>query len=326
MRLNVTLCRTFAFCIALFLLLQSSQLAAFAQGASAGLSIAVSDPSGALVPDATVVIRNTDTNQEQRASSGKRGASQFSYLKPGPYKIIISKSGFVDLAVDKILLNLGDEKVLQFVLKVGSADQTVTVDGSGATINTIDASVSTVVDIQFVANMPLNGRSFQDLILLTPGVTTSSPQQGGSSGGTGEFSVNGQRTQSHVYIVDGVNANTGGGTTGQGTPGTSGNLPAATALGTTQSLVSVDDLQEFRVSNSSYSAEYGLSPGGQFSFQTRSGTTDLHGSAFDYLRNNDFDADNWFNDNTEPITKKPAERQNDFGGTLGGPVWLPVII
>jgi hypothetical protein len=323
MRLNVTLCRNFASCIALFLLLHSFPCTAFAQGASAGLSITVTDPTGALVPEASVVIRNTDTNQEQRANSGKRGSSQFSYLKPGHYRIIISKSGFVDLAVDNILLNLGDEKVLQLVLKVGSAAQTVTVDASGLTLNTTDGSVSTVVDRNFVENMPLNGRSFQDLIELTPGVVTVSPQYGGSNGQTGEFSVNGQRTESNVYTVDGVSANTGGATAGVGTSGTSGSLPAATALGTTQSLVSVDDLQEFRVNSSSYSAAYGLSPGGQFAFETRSGTNDIHGTLFDYLRNDALDANNWFDDDTVPITSKPAERQNDFGGTIGGPVWIP---
>jgi hypothetical protein len=89
--------------------------------------------------------------------------------------------------------------------------------------------------------------------------------------------------------------------------GTSGSLPMATALGTTQSLVSVDDLQEFRVHSSSYSAEYGLSPGGQFTFETRSGTNDAHGTLFDYLRNDALDANNWFNDHTTPITAKPAE-------------------
>ena len=296
---------------------------AFSQSSSASLTVDIADTTGAVVPNAGVVIRNMDTNQEQRSASGKSGNATFSFLKPGHYALTVSKDNFADVAVSNIVLNVGVDRHVELTLKVGSADQTVTVDGAGPTINTSDGSVSTVVDRNFVENMPLNGRSFQDLILLTPGVTTSSPQQGGTSGSTGEFSVNGQRTESNVYMVDGVNANTGGYTLGLGTPGTSGSLPSATALGTTQSLVSVDDLQEFRVSSSSYSAEYGLSPGGQFSFQTRSGTNDLHGSAFDYLRNNALDANNWFNDNTTPITPKTAERQNDFGGTIGGPILLP---
>jgi len=101
----------------------------------------------------------------------------------------------------------------------------------------------------------------------------------------------------------------------------SGSLGASTALGTTQALVSVDALQEFRVQSSSYSAEYGRSPGGQFSFQTKSGTNQLHGTAYDYFRNDFFDANNWFNDYFG--NKQPALRQNDFGGTLGGPVRIP---
>ena len=125
----------------------------------------------------------------------------------------------------------------------------------------------------------------------------------------------------NVYTVDGVSANTGGYIYGYGTSGTSGSVAAASALGTTQSLVSVDALQEFRVASSSYSAEYGLSPGGQFSFTTRSGTNETHGTAFDYLRNNYFDANDWFNDHLgQPIT---ALRQNDFGGTLGGRIVVP---
>jgi len=105
--------------------------------------------------------------------------------------------------------------------------------------------------------------------------------------------------------------------------GTSGSLSASTALGTTQALVSVDAMQEFRVEGSSYSAEYGRNPGGQFALLTRSGTNDWHGTAFDYFRNDVLDANDWFNDNTVPPTSKPPERQNDFGGTMGGPVRIP---
>ncbi len=296
---------------------------AFADASSASLSITVSDTSGAVIPDAKAVLRNSDTDQQQTSASNRSGNTSFQFLKPGRYTLTVSKDGFSDVSVAGILLNVGDERQLQLVLKVGEASQDVTVDGSGLTINTTDGSASTVVDRQFVENMPLNGRSFQDLIELTPGVVTQSPQSGGTTGQNGEFSVNGQRTESNVYTVDGVNANSGGYTSGVATSGTSGSLPTATALGTTQSLASVDDLQEFRVNSSSYSAEYGLSPGGQFAFQTRSGTNELHGTVFDYLRNDTLDANNWFNNYTTPITRKTAERQNDFGGTFGGPLFIP---
>jgi len=215
--------------------------------------------------------------------------------------------------------------VLDFKMQIGSEAMSITVDGSGTTINTTDATVGTVIDRKFVANIPLNGRSFQDLISMTPGIVTASPQTSSTNQGvaySGDFSVNGQRTESNYYTVDGVTGNIASGNGYGGTQsGTGGALGGATALGTTQSLISVDALQEFRVQSSTYSAEYGRSPGGQFSLATRSGTNTFHGTLFDYLRNNFFDANDWFNDHYGEPT--PALRQNDFGGTFGGPVWIP---
>jgi hypothetical protein len=208
---------------------------------------------------------------------------------------------------------------------VGATSESVTVNANSPAMNTTDASVSTVVDRKFVENIPLNGRSFQDLISMTPGVVTQSPQSTSQVVGTGgDFSVNGQRTQSNYYTVDGVAANinsgNGGGVGGAAAGGT---LGGSTALGTTQTMVSVDALQEFRVQSSTYSAEYGRSPGGQFSLVTRSGANVFHGGAFDYIRNNFFDANDWFNDHYGKAT--PALRQNDFGGTLGGPIRIPAV-
>lgn len=298
-------------------------LAVYAQTAEVGG--AVQDPSGAVIPKASVEFRNQDTGIRRQTVTNGDGIYHIAGIDPGKYDATVEAKGFKTLTRENIVFQVGENAEISFSMQVGQASQTVTVNGGGLQINTTDGSVSTVVDRNFVANMPLNGRSFQDLIELTPGVVTQSPQTGGTSGDTGEFSVNGQRDAANVYTVDGVNANTGGYALGTASPGTSGSLPAATALGTTQSLVSVDDLQEFRVNSSSYSAEYGLSPGGQFSFETRSGANDWHGSAFDYLRNDALDANNWFNDYTTPITPKTAERQNDFGGTFGGPLLLPKI-
>jgi hypothetical protein len=243
-------------------------------------------------------------------------------IAPGHYRVIVEKAGFKQMALTDLTLNVQDVVSRNFQMQVGTVSESVTVSGEGLNINTETAAVSTVVDQTYVKNMPLNGRSFQDLILLTPGVVTNSPQsQASSNGFNGEFSVNGQRTESNYYTVDGVSANTGVSAISSYGPGTSGSVAAATALGTTQSLVSVDALQEFRVQSSTYSAEYGRNPGGQFSFVTRSGTNQWHGTAFDYLRNNYFDANNWFNN----YLGKPGPplRQNDFGGTLGGPVKVP---
>ena len=215
-----------------------------------------------------------------------------------------------------------DALAINFTMPVGAVSETLTIEGGTPLLETESAALSTVIDRNFVANLPLNGRSFQDLILLTPGIATQSPQEGTAPGYNGDFTVNGQRTESNYYTVDGVSANTSAGDgTGLAGPGTSGSLPAGTSLGTTQSLVSVDDLQEFRVASSTYSAQFGRTPGGQFSFATRSGTNDPHGTAFDYLRNNVFDANNWFNDYYH--VPEPALRQNDFGGTFGAPLLLP---
>ncbi len=293
---------------------------AFAQNAQ--IQGQVSDASGAIVPKAVVRAVDQRTGTERRVQTNGSGQYTVPGLDPSIYKIFVQATGFSTAVSTPITLNVGQNAILDFKLQVGGSSEVVTVNAGDLQMNTTDGSVSTVIDRKFVENMPLNGRSFQELIQLTPGVITQSPQNTGQySGASGEFSVNGQRTESNVYTVDGVSANTGGYIYGYGTPGSSGNLPAATALGTTQSLISVDALQEFRVASSSYSAEYGLSPGGQFSFATRSGTNELHGTVFDYLRNDYFDANDWFNDNLGLAAS--AKRQNDFGGTVGGPVFIP---
>ncbi len=241
---------------------------------------------------------------------------------PGHYTLQIERDGFDTTQLTEITLNVGDNKSVIIRMKVGSKNETVTVDGSGLQINTTDASVSTVIDRKFVENIPLNGRSFQSLEALVPG-TALVPSSG--VGQSGEITVNGQRTEANNFTVDGVSVNTGvNGSNAAGSGGGfSGSTPGETALGTTQSLVSIDALEEFRATTSTYSAEYGRTPGGQFSFVTRSGTNDFHGSIYDYFRNDALDANNWFNDDTTPITPKTAERQNDFGGTFGGPVRIP---
>ena len=182
-------------------------------------------------------------------------------------------------------------------------------------VNTSDGTVSTVIDRQFVENIPLNGRSFQSLILLTPGVVATKA----SFGEQGQFSINGQRANANYYTVDGVSANfsiNAGGGTGQAG---AGELPALNASGGFSNLVSVDALQEFRIQTSSYAPEFGRTPGGQISLVTRSGTNSYHGAVFEYLRNDVLDASDWFANHRN--LPKPRERQNDFGGVFGGPIF-----
>lgn len=289
---------------------------------TAAINGLVQDTSDALIPNAKVKLINTATGTESNSTTNRSGSFVLPNVMPGSYTLQIEREGFDTTQLTGITLNVGDNKSVVIRMKVGSTNETVTVDGSGLTINTTDASVGTVIDRKFVENIPLNGRSFQDLISMTPGVVTQSPQAGSATASNGDFSINGQRTESNYYTVDGVSGNSlGGNGYGSSGAGGSGSLPSATALGTTQSLLSVDALQEFRLQSSTYSAEYGRNPGGQISLVTRSGSNDYHGTAFDYLRNNFFDANDWFNDRYgKPISPL---RQNDFGGTIGGPFTIP---
>ena len=290
-----------------------------AQSTNGVINGLVVDPSNRIIAGADILVINDATGVKYSGKTNDDGIYVVPNLPPGPYRLQVSKVGFKTLIKPDIVLNIQDALSINFTLPVGATFEAVTVEGGASMINTTDASVSTVIDHTYVENMPLNGRSFQDLIMLTPGIVTTSPQAASGLGVTGEFSVNGQRTESNYYTVDGVSANVGASAgSSQYTTSASGSLPTATALGTTQALVSVDDLQEFRVNSSTYSAEYGHNPGGQFAFETKSGTNQWHGTAYDYLRNGYFDAQDWFNDYFG--TPEAALRQNDFGGTFGGPV------
>lgn len=286
-----------------------------AQMTTATVSGTITDPQGKVVPGVDVQITNVNTGVVTDTRTNRSGLYVLAALPPGQYRIVVTKRGFKQIALTDLVLHVQDTISRNFTLALGATSESVSVTAEGTHINTMDGSVSTVVGRQFVKNMPLNGRSFQSLILLTPGVVVV---PGALTGAKGEFSVNGQRTDTNYYTVDGVSANTGAFNIWE-----MGATPQETELGTTQSLVPLDDLQEFRINTSSYSAQYGRSPGAQISFETRSGTNEWHGALFDYFRNDVLDANNWFNDaNALP---KTAERQNDFGGVLGGPVRIPKV-
>ena len=291
----------------------------FGQSESASVSGRVTDQQNAVIPNVEVEIRNVDTNSTQVTKTNGDGIYTFASLRPGNYVMSVRKEQFQTVSVTGVILNVQDNLSRNFVLQVGSSAVSVTVTANQNTINTTDASVSTVVDRQFAENLPLNGRSFQTLIGLTPGVVTvpSNPFDGG------QFSVNGQRGSSNYWTVDGVSANVGIGTTTSGS-GTGNGLGGAagsfSVLGGTNSLVSVDALEEFRIQTSTYAPEFGRTPGGQISIVTRSGANHFHGTVFDYFRNDILDANNWFNGSTTPPLPKAREHQNDFGGTFSGPI------
>ena len=290
------------------------------QSSTATITGRVLDPASALVPNVTVTVLNVDTQIVSKVVTNDDGLYTVSGLPPGNYRIEAAKLGFKTVIKPDVILHLQDVVAINFSMTLGSVTESVTVEGGSPILNTTDGSVSTVVDRQFVENVPLNGRSFQSLLTLAPGVSVVSSFRGVGYGG--EITVNGQRSESNYFTVDGVSANTGTPATTFGLgAGYAGAVAGETTMGTTQSLVSIDALQEFRASTSTYSAEYGRTPGGQFSFATRSGANDWHGSAYDFLRNDALDANNWFNNSLG--IPRTAERQNDFGGTLGGPVVIP---
>lgn len=290
-----------------------------AQTTSATVTGQITDQSGRLVPGAAVMLTNINTGVPYSTKTNGEGIYSLPNLEPGIYRANVTKDGFKSIVKPDIELHVQDQVSINFALQLGSVSETVTVEAGAPLLNTTDASVSTVVDREFVQDIPLNGRSFQDLIQLTPGVTAVPSAAAGSQG---EFSVNGQRTETNYYTVDGVSATTGV-NGGAGVGYANGATPMETQLGTTQSMVSVDALQEFRIDSSTYSAEFGRTPGAQVALVTRSGTNQWHGTAFDYFRNDALDANNWFN-NAYGLPKT-AERQNDFGGTLGGPVSIPSV-
>jgi hypothetical protein len=288
----------------------------FAQSPNGSLGGIVFDQEAKTIPDAEIIVVNDLTHVQYETKTNDLGIYGVPNLPPGPYRIQASKVGFKTLIKPDIILNVQDAITVNFTLPVGATSIAVTVEGGAPAINTQDASVSTVVDRQLAENLPMNGRSFQTLIALAPGVVQTSSNYADS----GQFSVNGQRASSNYWTVDGVSANIGIGASATAYPGNGlgGAVGSFSASGGTNSLVSVDALQEFRIQTSTYAPEFGRTPGGQISIVTRSGGNQFHGTLFDYFRNDVLDANDWFA--SEKGLHKPEERQNDFGGTLSGPV------
>jgi hypothetical protein len=285
------------------------------QSPNASISGIVLDPDKRLIAGADILVMNDYTRVQYEAKTNAEGFFAVTELPPGQYRLQVSKVGFKAIIKPDIILNVQDALALTFTLPIGASSVVVTVEGGAPQINTTDASVSTVVDRQFAENLPMNGRTFQSLIYLTPGVVATTS----NAGDGGQFSVNGQRTASNYWMVDGVSANIGIGFGGlSGGNGLGGTLGSFSALGGTNSLVSIDAMQEFRIQTSTFAPEFGRTPGAQISIATRSGTNEFHGAAFDYFRNDALDANNWFADASS--LPKPRERQNDFGVTLGGPI------
>ena len=285
-----------------------------AQSPNGTINGRVLDPSNRVIGGADVLVVNDVTGVKVSTQTNDEGIYVLPNLPPGPYRLQVSKPGFKTLIKPDIILNVQDALSINFTLPVGAAFETMTVEGGAPLVNTESAAVSTVVDRQFAENLPMNGRSFQTLIQLTPGVVTVASN--GSD--PGQFSVDGQRASANYWMVDGVSANIGVPAVFTQGNGISGAAASFSVQGGTNSLVSVDAMQEFRIQTSTYAPEFGRTPGAQISIVTRSGTNWFHGTAFDYLRNDLLDANDWFADHNG--LHKPEERQNDLGGTLSGPI------
>lgn len=286
-----------------------------AYGQTADLSGAVKDANGAVVPNARVIIKNEAVNTMRETTANEDGFFTVTQIQPGNYTLEVSSQGFAVTRLSGVILNVGDRRSLNVELAVAGVGAAVEVLGESSLIDESPA-VSTTVDRDFVENLPLNGRSFQSLIALTPGVVLTK-----SSQDAGQFSVNGQRADANYFTVDGVSANIGINANPAVGQAGSGSLPGLTAVGTTSNLVSIDALQEFKIQTSTYAPEFGRTPGGQIQLLTRSGTNRFSGNLFEYFRNDVLDANDFFANRAG--LKRPPLRQNLFGGTLSGPLFLP---
>jgi hypothetical protein len=288
----------------------------FAQSESGSISGLITDPGGAVIPGAVVTVTDLGTNNAVTTKTGPRGEYSFSTLRASRYKISVTAAGFKDTLVPEVVLHTQDKLAENVKLDIGSASDSVTLTADSNDQIETSAAVATTVDRQFIENMPLNGRSFQALIALTPGNVTAKTYYTAS----GQFSIDGQRTDANYFSIDGVSANVGitqGSNVYLGSAG-AGASPATSNNGGYNNMVSVDDMQEYKIQTNAFDAEYGRTPGAQLSIITRSGTNKFHGTAYEYLRNDVFDANNWFNNN-EGLPRN-AEKQNDFGGVVGGPI------
>lgn len=269
---------------------------------TATLQGSVIDSSNAAVPGAKVVVHNQDTGVERTTLTDQDGAYLVPGLQPGVYQVTISANGFQSYVVKDLKLDIANTVTENAQLRVGQVTQEVVVNGGEPLVNTTDASLGQVITQKTVQEIPLNGRHFLDLAILTPGTMTP-PQNGflvAPLQGLGSLSIDtaGQRETTLNLLVNGINLND-----------------------EVQNQVtfqpSIDTVSEFKIDNSTFPAEYGRNSGAVIAIATRSGTNEFHGEGFDFLRNNYFDARNFFNPVTQP--QSPLNR-NDFGGDVGGPI------
>src|SRR4030095_3797420 len=272
----------------------------------------VVDERNAVVTEADVLITDLDGSVTRTAKTNEDGRFVVELLAPRNYTVSVRHKGFRPAEIRNLNLNVHDQIAVTIQLRVGGIGEVVTVDAAAGSLQQM--GIATSIDGRFVENLPLSGKTLQPLILLTPGtvLTKSSFLE------QGQFSANGQRANANYFLVDGVSATIGiAAGAGLGQSG-AGSLPGLSVFGTTHTLSSMDAIQEFKISASSYTPEFGRTPGAQVSINTRSGTNELRGSAFEYFRHDALEANDWFA-NRDSLGQ-PNLRHHDFGGVLGGPL------
>lgn len=283
--------------------------AVFAQLPTGEITGTVTDPSGGAIAGAVVTLTHAATNAARTLATNGQGIYDATALPPGVWSVRVTKAGFEAQVQNDIELQVSRVVRIDFTLKVGNVSQTVEVQASSATLDTETATVGTVVETRRIEELPLNGRNYLQLASLTPGATQYGPSnfiaqaRGGGDRSNFQLNIAGQRLENNHYMLDGVE-------------NTDPNY------GTYLIQPSVDALQEFKVDTSSYGAEFGHNLA-QINVLTKSGTNQYHGELFEFLRNSDLDARNFFDRATGP---KTPFRRNQFGGTLGGPVLIPKIL
>ncbi len=284
------------------------------QLSSASVNGVVRDPSGAVVSGAQVTLQNVDTGVAHTATTNDSGAYTFTSVTPGRYTIEVKATGFSAQKIAPFTLAVSQIATFDVALSVGSANQEVTVEATTAQLEVSNADLGTVIATKQVNDLPLNGRNFTQLLSLTPGVSPISTGQNSMGGRNGGFSapvaqgssftfpaINGGTNRSNFFLTDGID--------------NYGSLLSTYAVPPI-----IDAIQEFKVVSHTDSAEFGSVLGGVINVVSKSGTNNFHGSAWEYLRNDVFDARTYFLPKT---AKKAAFHQNQFGGSVGGPVILP---
>lgn len=282
---------------------------AYSQAVTARVVGTVSDPSDASVSGARVELRNADTNTLRTATTDGQGSYEFSFVPVGAYTLLVEAAGFQKSAVSRFQLSVDQVARLDVKLAVGQTTESITVSAGAILMQTENATVGTVIDAQKVVELPLNGRSFIQLALLTPGVNPGTPgsitvrRLRGSVGQAVGMSANGARDTQNRFYYDGIEAMDLDSYSFSFSP-------------------SIDGIQEFKVQSSTYSADVGGAPGGQVNLTTKSGTNSLHSALWWFNRNDAFTALNGFQPRV-PGAKPARLNRNQYGANLGGPVFIP---